>query len=68
MLDGEEALLRILYKMIEKRQHKILQMEEMELITYLRTDIINECIREDGIGALLENDSDNDTPGAHMTP
>lgn len=69
MLDGEEALLRILYKMLEKRQHKILDMEDMELITYLRTDIINECIKEEGIEALLENDTDNEvldqvTPGA----
>ena len=68
MLDGEEALLRILYKMLEKRQHKILDMEDMELITYLRTDIINECIKEEGIEALLENDTDNEvldqvTPG-----
>ena len=43
-------------------------MEDMELITYLRTDIINECIKEEGIEALLENDTDNEvldqvTPG-----
>jgi hypothetical protein len=65
MLDGEEALLTILYKMLEKRSHKILQMEDMELITYLRTDIINECIREEGIEALLEryDDSEEITPG-----
>jgi hypothetical protein len=44
-----------------------MEKEDMELITYLRTDIINECIREEGIEALLENDTDVEdhvTPGA----
>ena len=54
ILDGEQALLRVLYRMIEMKQHKILQMEEIELIMYLRTNIINECIQEEGIESLLD--------------
>ena len=37
----------------------------MELITYLRTEIINECIREEGIEALLESETDQED---HITP
>jgi len=54
ILDGEQALLRVLYRMIEMKQEKILQMEEIELIMYLRTNIIDECIEEAGIESLLE--------------
>lgn len=54
ILDGEQALLRVLYRMIEMKQKQILLKEEYELITYLRTDIINECIADDGIEALLD--------------
>lgn len=54
LLDGEQALLRVLYRMIEMKQKQILQKEEYELITYLRTDIINECIADEGIEALLD--------------
>ena len=54
ILDGEQALLRVLYKMIELKQNKILQMEEIELILYLRTNIMNECIMEYGIETLMD--------------
>lgn len=54
ILDGEQALLRVLYKMIELKQNKILQMEEIELILYLRTNIMNECIKEYGIETLMD--------------
>jgi hypothetical protein len=45
ILDGEQALLRVLYKMLDLKKDRILKMEEIELIMYLRTDIINECIQ-----------------------
>jgi len=54
ILDGEQALLRVLYRMLEMKQHQILQIEEVELILYLRTNIINECIEEEGIEALMD--------------
>ena len=54
MLDGEEALLRVLFKMIELKHDKLIEMTEMELAMYLRTDIINECIQEYGISYLLQ--------------
>lgn len=57
ILDGEQALLKVLYKMIEMKCEKILALEEIELIMYLRTNMINECIAETGgIEALLDYD------------
>ena len=54
ILDGEEALLRVLYRMLDLKKDKICEMKEVALIMYLRTDIINECIAEHGIANLLD--------------
>lgn len=41
--------------MIEMKGEKIQTLEEIELIMYLRTNMINECIAETGgIEALLD--------------
>ena len=53
LLDGETALLRVLYRMLDMKGYKICKLIEMDLIMYLRTDIINECIEENGIASLL---------------
>jgi len=53
LLDGEEALLRVLYRMLELKAEKLCSLTEIELIMFLRTDIINECIEEQGIAALI---------------
>lgn len=44
ILDGEEALLRVLYRMLELKGDKLCSLTEIGLIQYLRTDLINECI------------------------
>ena len=54
ILDGEESLLRILYRLIDLKGDKICSLQEMALMTYLRTDLINECIQEYGITNLLD--------------
>lgn len=54
LLDGEDTLLRVLFQMLRLKADKICQLTEMALIQYLRTDLINECICEYGIRALLE--------------
>ena len=57
ILDGEQALLKILYKMLDMKQKKICGMTEIELIMYLRTNLINECIEDcGGIEGLLDYD------------
>ena len=60
ILDGEQALLRVLYRMIELKQSKILLLEDqLDLIMYLRTDMIKEVILEYGIEELLNYESDD---------
>jgi hypothetical protein len=54
ILDGEEALLRVLYRMLDLKKEKICTKKEVELIIYLRTAIIEECIAEHGIANLLD--------------
>ena len=63
ILDGEQALLKVLYKMIDLKSAKICTLEEIELIMYLRTNMINECINENGgVAALLDYDEDSMEP------
>jgi hypothetical protein len=54
ILDGEQALLRVLYRMLDLKGDKICSLKEVELMIFLRTDIINECIAEHGIASLLD--------------
>ena len=54
ILDGEQALLRVLYRMLDLKGEKLCGLYEVELMMYLRTDIINECIEEYGIASLLD--------------
>ena len=54
LLDGEDTLLRVLFQMLRLKGEKICELKEMELIQYLRTDLINECISQYGIRSLLE--------------
>lgn len=44
ILEGEEALLRVLYRMLDYKGDKLCGLREMELIKFLRTDMINETI------------------------
>jgi hypothetical protein len=52
IVDGEVALLKILFKMLSHKRAKIMTMGE-ELIEYLRKNIIVECIEELSIDNLI---------------
>ena len=54
LLDGEKGLLNVLYRMLDFKCDKICSLTEMQLMVYLRTDVIMECIQENGISALFE--------------
>ena len=54
LLDGEKGLLNVLYRMLDLKGAKICTLTEMALINYLRTDLIMECITEQGITCLFE--------------
>ena len=53
LLDGEKGLLNVLYRMLDLKWEKICGLTEMQLMLYLRTDVIMECIQENGIAALF---------------
>jgi hypothetical protein len=55
ILEGEKALLNILFRMLDLRGEKLITLVEIELMQYLRTDIINECILQYGICSLLRS-------------
>lgn len=54
ILDGEMALVRILLRMIELKQKKILAKEDVALQKYILSEIIVECTEQYSIGALLD--------------
>ena len=54
ILDGEMALVRILLRMIELKQKKIMALEDVELQKYVLSGIIVECTEQYSIGALLD--------------
>ena len=54
ILDGDKALMSILWRILQLQGDKICELVEMELIQYLRTDIINDCIEKHGINSLFE--------------
>lgn len=53
VLDGERALINILKRLLDLKGDKICELYEIDLIQYLRTDMINECIEDHGIISLL---------------
>jgi hypothetical protein len=54
MVEGETALLRILFKMLEHKRSKILSLHEHRLMNYLRSDIVMECIDELSLDKLID--------------
>ena len=54
ILDGETALIRVLLRMIDLKQKKILKLEDYELQKYMQSGMIIECTDEFSIGILFE--------------
>lgn len=46
MLDGEQIIVDILANMVQIKKKKILQLDELELMNYLRKDMAVECFAE----------------------
>ena len=56
IFDGENALVRIMLKMIGLKQTKIKEKFETDLQRYLLSDMVIECVEEYPIGFLLDYD------------
>ena len=46
LLDGEQVILDLLVTFIEIKTETILKLYELELINYLRKDMVTETLRE----------------------
>jgi len=44
LLDGERVLIKMLTRMIKSKQKKILGLRELDLLTYIRSQMIQECL------------------------
>ena len=53
LLEGEQAIVDLLIGTIELKTEKILELNEIFLMNYLRKDMIKECFEENTINGLL---------------
>ena len=44
LLDGEKVLVEVLAGMIMHKQRRVLEFEDLELMNYLRKDMVQECL------------------------
>ena len=54
LLDGENALIRMLLKMIALKQKSILSKQDMELQRYLLSGMVIECVQNYSLTYLLD--------------
>lgn len=54
LLEGEEFIIRFLFKMIKLKQKKILDMRDLECMHYMRQGMVLECINEFPLTELLK--------------
>lgn len=54
LLEGEKVLIKLLIRMIRYKQKAILALHEFELLKYIRSDMIKECLREKSLKELLK--------------
>ena len=54
LLEGEEVILRLIFKMIKLKQKKLLQMVDYQCMQYMRKGMIMECIKEYPLSQLLK--------------
>ena len=54
LIDGEQLIFTLLIKFIDKKQEAILEKEDMELIYYMKSQMIYECLQENNMLDLLD--------------
>jgi Rab-GTPase-TBC domain len=55
ILDGEIAIVKILLRMLYHKRDTILSLHECELLNYLRTGMVVECVQEVEIEDLISH-------------
>jgi hypothetical protein len=54
IIDGEMVLIKLLLRMIEMKENKILRLMDMELQRYMLSDLMKECTSEYTLAKLLD--------------
>lgn len=54
LLDGECVIFTLLLKMIEYKEETIMEMEDHELLTYIRNEMSNECLKDIRMEMLMD--------------
>jgi hypothetical protein len=54
LLDGQALLIKLLVRMVTLKQKKILTMGVYELLKYIRSEMISECLSESTLRKLLK--------------
>lgn len=54
LLDGEQVIISLLLKMIEKKEQKIYTMEDHDCLQYLRSTMPRECLEEYELMFLMD--------------
>ena len=54
MVEGETVLLKIIFNMLHHKRKKIMSLTEGDLMSYMRTDIIVECVEELSLEQLVD--------------
>ena len=55
LVDGEKVLVELLAGMIMHKKATILQLSDLELMTYLRKDMVQECLSQMSIREILRH-------------
>jgi hypothetical protein len=54
LLEGERLLIKLLMRMIKLKQKKLLTLYELDLLRYIRSEMIQECLKEKSLKELLK--------------
>jgi hypothetical protein len=62
LLDGEQVLVDLLAGMIQHKKKTVLSLEDLELMTYLRRDMIKDCLTTMSINDILKHPNSPHNP------
>ena len=55
LLEGEQVLVDLIASMLYMKRKHIVKLEELDLMNYLRKDMVHECYNENSLQELLKN-------------
>ena len=55
LLDGEQVLVDLIAGMVMHKRHTILELNDLELMNYLRKDMVQACLSEMNLMEILKH-------------